>query len=198
MGKYMRKPKLTKDTVTIIDVSQSFLGVRTRAKTLALQKQLQAALKPSTLLPPSTAEQQPESCYLQLRNRRLQKPLVEGLTITCCRQHNTNTCYSVGSGSVDQTRIKGGGEIDEGCFGGNDLDFDCRERSTRESTPCSSIKDLNVINTLSNFITRSMPMSHDIEEFFALHEQEQHKRFADKYNFNFVDEKPLEGCYEWV
>ncbi|XP_022026057.1 cyclin-dependent kinase inhibitor 3 [Helianthus annuus] len=190
MGKYMRKPKFTSNTIAVLDVS---LGVRTRAKTLALQK-LQA-LNSSAATPPSPAtvtEQHTESCYLQLRSRRLEKPLAQRLT--CCRQRNpnpsgVNSSCSVGSGPVE-TRVKGGGE--------NNLDFDGRERSTRESTPCSSIKDFNVISTPSNSITRSIPLAREIEEFFAVHEQEQLRRFADKYNFDFVDEKPLEGCYEWV
>ncbi|KAD3338414.1 hypothetical protein R6Q59_026929 [Mikania micrantha] len=213
MGKYMRKPKLTGDTVAVMDVSH---GVRTRAKTLALQK-LQALKSPTTVPPPT--EHHPEPSYLQLRSRRLEKPPVKQLT--CCRRQNPNPSFvscsdvsqSVESGSVE-TRIEGGEETEEACFGENNLYFDGRERRTRERTPCSSIKDLNALSTpgsstrtrilqasnqiSNNSITRSMPLAREIEEFFIVHEQEQQKRFADKYNFDFVDEKPLEGCYEWV
>ncbi|KAK1428474.1 hypothetical protein QVD17_17309 [Tagetes erecta] len=208
MGKYMRKPKLTGDTMTVFDVvSHSSLGVRTRAKTLALQK-LQA-LNSSTVSPPSPASEQ--TSYLQLRSRRLVKPPVQRLS--CSSQRNPNpravNCsigsYSVGSGLVG-VRIEDCEETEEACFGEND----CIQRSTRESTPCSSIKDINVICTpgsstrsrnleTSNYsTTRSMPLSREIEDFFVVHEQQQHTRFANKYNFNFVIEKPLEGCYEWV
>ncbi|XP_022008187.1 cyclin-dependent kinase inhibitor 3-like [Helianthus annuus] len=87
MGKYMRKPKFTGNTIVVLDVS---LGVQTRAKTLALQK-LQA-LNSSAATPPSSAtvtEQHTESCYLELRSRRLEKPLAQRLT--CCRQRNPNS-----------------------------------------------------------------------------------------------------------
>ena len=71
-------------------------------------------------------------------------------------------------------------------------------RSTRESTPCNSIKDMNVICTPGsstrprnleaynrineNSVSMIMPLAHEIEEFFARHEQEQQRRFADKYD----------------
>lgn len=66
MGKCMRKDKATGE-VALMEVSQSPLGVRTRAKTLALQR-LQSS---AAVTPPSN----PDSCYLELRSRRLAKPL---------------------------------------------------------------------------------------------------------------------------
>lgn len=71
MGKYMRKAKTTGE-VAVMDLS---LGVRTRAKTLALQRQarLHASTPPPAQPPPQ--QQEPGSGgYLQLRSRRLEKP----------------------------------------------------------------------------------------------------------------------------
>lgn len=240
MGKYMRKAKLAGDVVAVMEVSQSSLGVRTRAKTLALQK-LQAS-KATTASPPSpVSEHSPELCYLQLRSRRLEKPPFQPLT--CCKQQNPNPnkagsrlvmCSSVSgsvhSGSIGEqhqivceTQIRAGEETEESCyfgaeeasFGEDNIDFGGRERSSRESTPCSLIRrELNAIGTpgsstrarnleasnrmTQNTIRRSLPLAQEIEEFFARHEQEQQRRFADKYNFDMVNEKALEGRYEWV
>ncbi|KAL4587965.1 hypothetical protein LXL04_000842 [Taraxacum kok-saghyz] len=220
MGKYMRKANLTGDMVAVMDVSQSSLGVRTRAKTLALQK-LRATK--STATPPESpaAEKHSELSYLQLRSRRLEKPTFQQLT--CCRQQNPNpnpmissgVSGSVGSGSLD-TEFKAGEETEESCyFGENNIDFDGRERSTRESTPCSlrndtydiyahgsssSTRSMNLepSRTSRNLITKNMPFTQEIEEFFARHDQEQQRRFADKYNFDIAKEKPIGGRYEWV
>ncbi|CAA7403264.1 unnamed protein product [Spirodela intermedia] len=73
MGKYMRKAKLAGE-VAVMEVShQSSLGVRTRARTLALQRlQKPAAPTPS----PSPPAEHDNISYLQLRSRRLEKPLV--------------------------------------------------------------------------------------------------------------------------
>lgn len=80
MGKYMmRKAKFT-DDVAVMEVSQSTstaIGVRTRAKTLALQR-LQSSsttAPPSPQQPPSSDLVSDSSCYLELRSRRLEKPL---------------------------------------------------------------------------------------------------------------------------
>lgn len=70
MGKYMRKAKITGD-VAVMELSQSSFTVRTRAKTLALQK-IQASSHP-----PNTPDDSSLS-YLQLRNRRLEKPNLAG------------------------------------------------------------------------------------------------------------------------
>lgn len=115
MVKYTISPKLTRDkTTTKSTIIDSSLGVRTRAKTLALQK----------LQPLNSSTEQPS--YLQLRSRRLHKRL------NCSPQPKTKPTFvnssiesfTVGSGSVE-IRIE---ETEEGCFGENDLEFDCRER----------------------------------------------------------------------
>lgn len=71
-------------------------------------------------------------------------------------------------------------------------------RSTRESTPCSFIRDSNDSITpgsstrrtiVSNSFQRIMPSAQEIEEFFARHAQEQQRLFSDKYtylNHNFT------------
>lgn len=67
MGKYIRKAKTTGE-LAVMEVSQSSLGVRTRARTLALQK--------SPAPPPSPSPPAASGSYLQLRSRRLEKPPV--------------------------------------------------------------------------------------------------------------------------
>ncbi|XP_023522439.1 cyclin-dependent kinase inhibitor 4-like isoform X2 [Cucurbita pepo subsp. pepo] len=70
MGKYIRKSKSSLE-ITLIDASQSssYIGVRTRAKTLALQR-----LQKTSNSPPSPSSPATSGSYLQLRSRRLHKP----------------------------------------------------------------------------------------------------------------------------
>nr|GEY29864.1 cyclin-dependent kinase inhibitor [Tanacetum cinerariifolium] len=119
MGKYMRKSKLTTgDVIAVIDLPQSTLGVRTRAKTLALQK-----------LQTTTPESLRDPSYLQLRSRRLEKPLVAEL-----KEKNPNprlvNLGLIGSGG---SHFEGEEEEIEGSFGGeNNVEFDARERKKIE------------------------------------------------------------------
>ncbi|KAL3517795.1 hypothetical protein ACH5RR_020384 [Cinchona calisaya] len=228
MGKYMRKAKIS-DELAVMEVSQS--TVRT-AKILALQRLHSAAV-------PTSSD---SSCYLQLRSRRLEKPSFlrpKSQQKPSSRKHTCQTqsrakpsprsrvSESVNSGSI--TRL----EKEEGCFdnqvaeeieqaqdfdlsveasfGENNLDF---ERSTRESTPCSLIKDVDVttpgsstrqrtVNAVNQTRSRSsilenMPSAAEIEEFFARVEQQQQRQFIEKYNFDVVNDVPLPGRYEWV
>ncbi|KHN37497.1 Cyclin-dependent kinase inhibitor 7 [Glycine soja] len=42
------------------------------------------------------------------------------------------------------------------------------------------------------------PPQAEIEEFFAMAEKYERKRFTEKYNFDIVRDLPLEGRYQWV
>ncbi|XP_062022304.1 cyclin-dependent kinase inhibitor 3-like [Rosa rugosa] len=233
MGKYMKKSKITGD-IAVMEVSispQSSLGVRTRAKTLALQKLHQQQ------------QQSPDSdssslYYLQLRSRRLEKPPLrsdvnkqaQGPRDCCAGGRAVNSRLSVGSSAdlgLDERRKEKDGE---GCFGNveseaeyandveasfgeNNLDFDGRDRSTRESTPCSLIRNSDSVGTpgsttrrsssiannqrVRNDTQRTIPTALDMDEFFAQAEQQQQKLFMEKYNFDITSDMPLPGRYEW-
>lgn len=100
----------------------------------------------------------------------------------------------------------------EASFGENVTEFEGRERSTRESTPCSLIGDPDTVKTpgsttkrtnatdrrIQNSMQRPIPTAHEMDEFFAGAEEKQQKLFIDKYNFDPVNDKPLLGRYEWV
>ncbi|KAK9671511.1 hypothetical protein RND81_12G035000 [Saponaria officinalis] len=105
-------------------------------------------------------------------------------------------------------------EVDYACCGENVMELDDhRERSTRESTPSNMIQDSESIRTpgsttrpasspkttrrLPSSTPRDIPTSHEMEEFFADAEEQQQKDFIQKYNFDPVNDKPLNGRYEW-
>ncbi|XP_010245983.1 PREDICTED: cyclin-dependent kinase inhibitor 5 [Nelumbo nucifera] len=254
MGKYMRKAKITGE-VAVMEVSQASFGVRTRAKTLALQR-LQKTTPPSTTTNSGTS-------YLQLRSRRLEKPplLVASTHETKKQQsaskdsckgspspnpsQNPNARTSSRLGSVNSASV---GSVSLSCskneesfsakeatklefkeeetpennndvgveasFGENVLDIEARDRSTRETTPCSLIRDSDTIGTpgsttrpanstatnrrIQSATRRNIPTTNEMEEFFAGAEQQQQRLFTEKYNFDPVNDMPLPGRYEWV
>lgn len=203
-----------------MELSQSSLGVRTRAKTLALQR-----------LQTSSASTGGGS-YLQLRSRRLLKPpiLVHQETKKLGQQQgsklwstqnpnpitNSKVCLAHGSSSMEENNHGSKDNEDlvvEALFGENILDNEGRERSTRESTPCNLIRDPESVRSpgsstrrwgstdtssrVQNSTRRHIPTAHEMDEFFAGAEEEQQRQFVDKYNFDPVDEKPLPGRYAW-
>ncbi|KAL6194950.1 hypothetical protein ACLB2K_036025 [Fragaria x ananassa] len=214
MGKYMRKSKPA-GHVAVMEVSQA--GVRTRAKTLALQRS--------------------SSSYLQLRSRRLEKPPILVPKRHHNKHHHTPKQQQPSAAEPSPTKPEDGSEelsppkeeeqkknselndggedggAEEASFGENELEFEGRERTTRESTPCSLIRDPDTIRTpgsttrptnsadtnrrIQNSSQRHIPTAHDMDEFFAGAEEEQQKQFIDKYNFDPVNDKPLPGRYEW-
>ncbi|KAL6339359.1 hypothetical protein AAG906_028091 [Vitis piasezkii] len=207
MGKYMKKAKITGD-VTVMEVSSS-LGVRTRAKTLALQR-----------LQKTTHQEgpKPDTSYLELRSRRLEKP---PLLSEPNKKQNPNPKASsrVELGSVNSNSVGSvppGEKINavetedvgvEASYGENVLEFEGRDRSTRESTPCSLIRDPDTIATpgsttrptSSSVTTRrvrsnvlgDIPTAAELEEFFTHAEEHAQKEFMDKYNFDIVNDTPL-------
>ncbi|XP_073317081.1 cyclin-dependent kinase inhibitor 3-like isoform X4 [Primulina huaijiensis] len=154
MGKYIRKAEATTD----VPVTDSSLGVRTRAKTLAF--------------------------------RRLEKSQV--------------------SRKVRRSRRCGRGALVEveASLGENVLNTEARERDTRESTPCSSTMGSNpgpaTGSSASNRrgppnpLFMNVPTPFELEEFFTHEEQALQRLFTEKYNFDFVNELPVLGRYEWL
>ncbi|KAI3803689.1 hypothetical protein L1987_31849 [Smallanthus sonchifolius] len=43
-----------------------------------------------------------------------------------------------------------------------------------------------------------IPTAAEIDEFFSAMENKEQKRFADKYNYDIVNDVPMEGRYQWV
>uniref|UniRef100_A0A803MLI9 Cyclin-dependent kinase inhibitor n=1 Tax=Chenopodium quinoa TaxID=63459 RepID=A0A803MLI9_CHEQI len=213
MGKYMKKGKITGD-VAVMEIPQSSsLGVRTRARTLALQPN-------------------PELSYLQLRSRRLEKPLPPTPPPSKTSNSDSRSRVRVNPGGSKKGESGGVGGGGRGRFrhftdGGDSEDFHDLElscgikfvvhlncRSTRESTPCSLIRDAETIGTpgsttrptcstvVNNRRTRStqraIPTNPEMEEFFAGFEYHQQKLFIEKYNYDIKNDMPLPGRYEWV
>ncbi|KAL0286894.1 UNVERIFIED_CONTAM: Cyclin-dependent kinase inhibitor 3 [Sesamum calycinum] len=205
-------------------------------KTLALQRLQSAAAAP----PPSN----PDACYLELRSRRLQKPMQQhnsrGLRQSCgCRGKedpevgNREECFQTG---VILGSIEAGGLGIEASFGENVLDIEAAERGssfqllflyffleqssalawkrhsgkhsvqfnqgcrhnnypgsatkqTFSSAPTARAQNVRLVN---------VPSARDLEDFFACEEQFLQRHFVEKYNFDFMNDLPLPGRYEWV
>lgn len=197
MGKYMRKTKLSGE-VAVMEVSaQSSIGVRTRARTLALQR-LQ---KPASS--PAADHSSPPSCYLQLRSRRLEKPSVAVKNADSLGVSKVLPCTEA------SPETDGGAEVS---FGENVLEVESRDR---ETTPCSLIiRSSEAVRTpgstsrpatrtavncrARNVMRRDIPSTLEMEEFFLGSERLQQRMFIEKYNFDPVNDCPLPGRYEWV
>ncbi|XP_021907446.1 cyclin-dependent kinase inhibitor 5-like [Carica papaya] len=259
MGKYIRKSKASGE-IAVMELSQASLGVRTRAKTLALQR-LQKST--TSLVQPQPETTSSDASYLQLRSRRLEKPPIglheskrqkQAVKETCTQnpkahKQNSNSragsrlrvgqgdsrsarsgsvgekkdevdTDNIGSGKGEEAMVQENNNDDsnkdlavEASFGENVLEIEGRDRTTRESTPCSLIRDPDTIRTpgsttrpassietnrrVQGSSRRYIPTAHEMDEFFSGAEEEQQRKFIEKYNFDPVNDKPLPGRYEW-
>ncbi|KAM7485700.1 hypothetical protein LguiA_001709 [Lonicera macranthoides] len=229
MGKYMRKSKKSVaeglGSSQISNSSSSSLGVRTRARTLALR---------------AAGEEDSGGSYLQLRSRRLEKSLVIGGGRRQRKKGSgVNNNPSSGpnlegnlspnlelkkEGCLDTEKVvekKNGGDdeggdlgIEQASFAENVLEIEGRERASRETTPCSLIPNANNVQTPgsstrrassleANMVARNpmlqqIPTTREMDVLFASAEKEQQEEFMKKYNYDPVKDKPLPGRYEWV
>ncbi|XP_010527231.1 PREDICTED: cyclin-dependent kinase inhibitor 5 [Tarenaya hassleriana] len=230
----MKKSKIAGE-ISVMSVSQptTTFGFRTRAaKSLALQR--------LRSLSPSPAAEDDSFRYLQLRSRRLVKlPSPSGTRKQPQQQLRQSLCHGEtrnpkdkpgpaksGSDLVapvpeneghfgDNEGIGGSdGNLGEASSGENSIDFEPKDRSTRESTPCNLVSDTEAIGTpcsstrrISPVRTRErardgslgiVPSSREIEEFLESAEQQEQRFFIQKYNFDVLNDVPLPGRYEWV
>ncbi|KAG8091928.1 hypothetical protein GUJ93_ZPchr0012g19150 [Zizania palustris] len=205
MGKYMRKAKASGE-VAVMDVTAAPLGVRTRARALAMQRlphkqpqgeEAAAAAAASALA--SSGE------YMELRSRRLEK-----LPPPARRFGGRRAVASAVDAAAAAAAEHPEAEVSSG---ENVLDPEAMERSARETTPCSLVRDSETISTPGSTTRPShssshrrvqtpahyiIPTSAELDAFFAAEEQLQQQAFIDKYNFDPVNDCPLPGRYEWV
>nr|XP_043634449.1 cyclin-dependent kinase inhibitor 4-like isoform X2 [Erigeron canadensis] len=181
MGKYMGR-----NSNTLGDVSIMNGGVRTRAKTLALQNDTVS--------------------YIQLRSRRL-------LKLAATKRHRIQPKMNKDSAAAASQKDLGV-DTEASSIGENIDEIDIKERSARETTPCNLIRSPDTITTpgssskrtystnvnhhVQNSAPSRIPATVEMEEFFTEPEKQQQQLFIEKYNFDPVKEKPLPGRFEWV
>ncbi|RLN39181.1 cyclin-dependent kinase inhibitor 4-like [Panicum miliaceum] len=172
-----------------MEVTSTPLGVCTRSRSLALQR----LKKQQTQW---EGKEGPNGDYLELKSRRLKKLPPPVPTRKRCRGRKTTT-----TSAVPQEEV-------EGSFGENILELEGKDRSTRETTPCS----LAIFETIGTpgSTTRPSHSSHrgvqvpvrtisvSWNELFGDTERQQQQAFIDKYNFDPVNDCPLPGRFEWV
>ncbi|KAE8658451.1 Cyclin-dependent kinase inhibitor 5 [Hibiscus syriacus] len=245
MGKFIKKPK-TASEVVVMELSQYPLGVRTRSKTLALRRQNKTSASPANgagsylQLRSRRLEKPPFVVRHHDSKKRQQQQKQGGKKASCGQNLNPNSDSraraSCGSNSVleKKTGERSGREdlvqedngndnivnyaniSDKASFGENILDIEAKERGTKESTPCSLIRDptesirtpglgsttrpTNSADTrqrVRNSTRPHIPTSHEMDEFFAPTEVDQRRQFIEKYNFDPAKDKPLPGRYQW-
>ncbi|KAJ1298884.1 hypothetical protein BS78_01G488000 [Paspalum vaginatum] len=209
MGKYMRKGKVSGEVAVMEVPGGALLGVRTRSRTLALQR-AQRPLGTGDVAAEDAAAAAGE--YLELRSRRLEKPHKDPPPPPHAPKRGSGRKAAAAAGPAALED-----DDDEVSFGENVLDFDAmEERSTRETTPCSLIRGSEMISTpgsttkskssssmtsrcrIEASIRRFIPSSLEMEEFFAAAEEREQHTFREKYNFCPVNDCPLPGRYEWT
>ncbi|KAL6907436.1 hypothetical protein ACP4OV_002475 [Aristida adscensionis] len=114
MGKYMRKGKVSGEVAVMEVPGGALLGVRTRSRTLALQRAQRPPEKGEHEAAPEAGE------YLELRSRRLEKPHKEAAAAAAAPRRGAGRKGSgVPAPAEEEVQVS---------FGENVLDFDAMER----------------------------------------------------------------------
>lgn len=215
MGKYIRKFKGIEE-IAVMDVAQ--VGVRTRARGLAMEAAVAESSGPAKKIKVGGGELEFSSSLVQLKSHRQlpENSVSEGYSTA-----PKNQCSSPSSDQVPASCCSSNGStevsIEELNFA--DLEeeslesetatytFDCRGRR-REISPLSelvaetgeleSTAKPSEANSRRQSTAEKMPSEAEVEEFFAVAEKDLQKQFMDKYNYDIAKDQPSEGRYEWV
>ncbi|XP_010523163.2 PREDICTED: cyclin-dependent kinase inhibitor 4-like [Tarenaya hassleriana] len=216
MGRYLRKSKTADEAVALMDVSHSSLAAAAAAA-CGREKLPIVVIRPA-----KRRKQRERATCVESPNPNSQKLDSPSGSLRGSGGDGSR------SGSVAESVVCAKekeilvGEKDankdlrvETSSGENFSGLEGRERTRRESTPCSLIRDSETVKIpgSSMRLTRGvmetsspreeslsghiLPSTHEMDEFFSGAEEEQQRRFIEKYNFDPVNEKPLPGRYEW-
>ncbi|KAG1334644.1 cyclin-dependent kinase inhibitor 1 [Cocos nucifera] len=191
------------------------VGVRTRARTLALAAAAAGARGGSSKRRKAVVGSgEIQISYLQLRSRSLvMKPRITRSTVNSVgrrcpisdlgrisRCSSNTSCEAAREERPSPSADPKVGEVLDiaarfsNCRSG-------RRQTTRSSSGVDEWSDLE--STVERTSTRRpraemMPSEAEIEEFFVAAERDEWQRFAAKYNYDVVNDVPLEGRYEWL
>ncbi|ERM97131.1 hypothetical protein AMTRI_Chr04g185540 [Amborella trichopoda] len=218
MGKYMRKCRGGLGGVAVMELAQVASGVRTRARSLALARassstgELQISyleLRNRKLVKVWEREKHRE---LASRPQKLViSSRVEEAVPSSPDQRVSNSSSAGSSKVVAETGQNFQAQIS--LEENNTMVENNRER--RETTPCSNPlaesdahdsteipAEIQITRCFSGCkpseISGKSPPTAEIEEFFAMVEREEQRRFSEKYNYDVVKDEALCGRYEWV
>ncbi|KAG2724460.1 hypothetical protein I3760_01G018000 [Carya illinoinensis] len=205
--------------IAVMEVAQ--VGVRTRARASLAMSAAAASSATTTKRRKLRAEElkcsssSSSSSFVKLGRRRLAistEATEERRCSSPSSDHDATSCCSSNGSSLllpEEERIEfvdlqdGSSEVETSTYSC------CRER--RETTPSSELRlesaklesterPTEANSSPSTTVEKKIKMvpEAELEEFFAAAERDMHKHFREKYNFDFVNEVPLEGRYEWV
>ncbi|XP_020090919.1 cyclin-dependent kinase inhibitor 1-like [Ananas comosus] len=226
MGKYMKKCRGVGE-VAAMEVTQ-VVGVRTRSRAAAAAAAAAAEEEEEAKKTKEAAAEGEVEGYLELRSRRLAMATrtprstansgsggggggggcpsrASRGTISRCSSNASSAAIAALEAAAeeeikDDARNAGPGEP-EGCNDlGSSVSYTECSRERRETTPLSELRDAESEERRKRRRSReaNAPSEAEIEEFFAAAESAEAERFATKYNFDVVNEVPLDGRYEWV
>lgn len=196
MGKYLTKCGKGAGEMAVMEVTQVG-GVTTRARALAIASAAAADAAAAAAVPkrrkaevaPAPSELVQTSSYIQLRSRRL---VMTGRGEDLPPRNSPNSAFSSATTEKD-------GEILESsnCNG-----IDSARRARREAKHSSAERlEAGYLESTARVTTTSTittPPTAEIEEFFSAAERDQALRFADKYNYDVINDVPLNGRFRWV
>ncbi|KAF5185984.1 Cyclin-j18-like [Thalictrum thalictroides] len=193
MGKLMRKYKGI-DEVAVLEVSLHQIGVRTRARTLAMAEEEQQEASVATTkrrkLNSTSQHFHSNSSYIQLRSqcrRKVMQNSTENICSSCSSDHVlvSHRCSSNGSSELLNENIRSLTDLEDK---GHDFE-NCSpytERREKKVSKCSQSNDMESTgkptqeNSRHKWTEEKTPTDAELEDFFSAAEKDEKKRFEDK------------------
>ncbi|XP_054792216.1 cyclin-dependent kinase inhibitor 7-like [Prosopis cineraria] len=180
-----KRRKLSSDEQLKFSAGSSFLQPNSRGPVVTPSE--------TTLLPPAESEARCSS----LHTNEFQD--------SCCSS-NGSTEQDEGSISFLDLEVESA-QVETStcnCSGGDErrdmsLTSELRTQSEgMESAAKPKEKLITEVNSHRKSTGKKRPTELELEEFFGAAEKDIQKQFAEKYNYDVVNDVPLEGRYEWV
>ncbi|PIA56410.1 hypothetical protein AQUCO_00700616v1 [Aquilegia coerulea] len=218
MGRLMRKQERIGE-VAVMEVSHHQLGVRTRARTLAMALAEQQASSKTRKVSASSQHFDPNSSCIQLRSRKIMENSIsqtKSSSENICSSSSSSDhvllasrCSSNGSSEILNDKLRSFIDLDqdkshefENCSpyterkektSSSSSEIQCSQSNDMESTGRQTEAD-----SRHKCMAEKMPTDAELEDFFSAAEKDEKKRFEEKYNYDIVKDVPLEGRFEWV
>ncbi|KAK1417491.1 hypothetical protein QVD17_26620 [Tagetes erecta] len=148
-----------------------------------------------------------ENVVVQLENRVEVNSMNDVVSVTesgdhvsssSCFQNDLSLDLKVELRSETETFMSGNGGFSRETSASSEICLDSDEMESSSTLKTKPASPAAAISCRKQPPVAHNPSPAEIDEFFTAIEKKEQKRFADKYNYDIVNDVPMEGRYQWT
>nr|GEY07255.1 cyclin-dependent kinase inhibitor 7-like isoform X1 [Tanacetum cinerariifolium] len=132
----------------------------------------------------------------EVENPKIQSP--KDVHVNSSPELSTSAVNDIDPKVEDETSISSSNGFSRETSASSEICLDSDEMESSSTLKNKKKKIVAPRSPTCKVTVMNNPTAAEIDDFFTAAEKKEQKRFAEKYNYDFVNDVPMEGRYQWV